>query len=314
MDGTQGSEGDTPPGDIGDVGDEIGTEVAESLGHRHRRRRRRPEAPGRMRDLVELGRTVVRRAIEDDPELEAKLARLGMLNPDAAVDPSAAPVSAPDLRVLFGNLVTRVASSGEARLGTAGIGGLEALAAVLDVREVRNGEPWPEEICVAFTDIEAFTSFTEEHGDEAALDMLRRHARAVEPSLRGRGGTIVKRMGDGLFVRFPNATAAVAALCDCFTALAADAAEHPDAPIRIRGGLALGRPIRAGNDLVGTDVNLAARLADAASAGEVLMTVAARVSIGDDLTRVTFEDRGPVELRGFPDPVDVVAACCQPGP
>lgn len=267
-----------------------------------------------MRDLVELGRTVVRRAIEDDPELEAKLARLGMLNPDAAVDPSAAPVSAPDLRVLFGNLVTRVASSGEARLGTAGIGGLEALAAVLDVREVRNGEPWPEEICVAFTDIEAFTSFTEEHGDEAALDMLRRHARAVEPSLRGRGGTIVKRMGDGLFVRFPNATAAVAALCDCFTALAADAAEHPDAPIRIRGGLALGRPIRAGNDLVGTDVNLAARLADAASAGEVLMTVAARVSIGDDLTRVTFEDRGPVELRGFPDPVDVVAACCQPGP
>lgn len=309
VDGTSGTGGDAAAS--GDVGDEIGTEVAESLGHRGRRRRRVVEPSGRMRDLVELGRAVVRRAIEDDPELEAKLARLGMLNPEAAVDPSAAPVSAPDPRVLLGNLVTRVASSGEARLGAAGIGGLEALTAVLDVRDVRNGEPWPDEICLAFTDIEAFTTFTDEHGDEAALDMLRRHALSVEPAIRGRGGTIVKRMGDGLFVRFPNATAGVAAVCDCFTALAADAAGHPDTPIRIRAGLTLGRPIRSGTDLVGTDVNLAARLADVAVAGEVLMTAAARAEVGDDLTRVVFEDRGPVDVRGLPDPVDVFAARCQ---
>lgn len=292
--------------------DAVEAEVAESLALAHRRRRRPVVRTGRMRSLVEIGRDVVRRAIEADPALEAKLARLGMLNPEAAADPDAAPVSAPDPRVLLGNLVTRVAASGDQRLGSAGIGGLEALAAVLEVRDVRNGEPWPEEICIAFTDIEAFTSFTEEHGDEAALALLRRHALVVEPSIRGRGGTIVKRMGDGLFVRFPNATAALAAMCDCFAGLTADNAAHPGAEIHIRGGLALGRPIKAGTDLVGSDVNLAARLADAAASGEVLVTTAVRDAVGADLGRVSFEERGPVELRGLPAAVDVFAARCEP--
>lgn len=291
----------------------VEAEVTESLARRRgdRRPRRRPAAGvPRMRSLVELGRDVVRRAIDADPALEAKLARLGMLNPDAASDPAAAPVSAPDPKVLLGNLVTRVAASGEQRLGSAGIGGLEALAAVLEARNATDGEPWPEEICLAFTDVEAFTSYTEENGDEAALALLRRHALVVEPAIRGRGGTIVKRMGDGLFVRFPNATAALAAMCDCFAGLAVDNADHPDAGIHIRGGLALGRPIKAGTDLVGSDVNLAARLADAAAAGEVLVAAAVRDSVGDDLSRVAFERRGPLQLRGLPEPVEVFAATC----
>lgn len=302
-------EPDEPePGDLDP--DAVEAEVAESLALVHRRHRRPVARSGRMRSLVEIGRDVVRRAIDADPGLESKLARLGMLNPDAASDPAAAPVSAPDPRVLLGNLVTRVAASGDQRLGSVGIGGLEALAAVLEARSVPDGDAWPEEICLAFTDIEAFTSYTEENGDEAALALLRRHALVVEPSIRGRGGTIVKRMGDGLFVRFPNATAALTAMCDCFAGLDADNAAHPGAGIHIRGGLALGRPIKAGTDLVGSDVNIAARLADAAATGEVLVTAAVRESAGADLARVSFEPRGPVELRGIPGPVEVFAARC----
>jgi len=260
-----------------------------------------------MRSLAELGRAVVRRALEEDPELAPRLNRLGVLNPAAETDPGAPPLDT-DLRLVLGRLLTAVAASSAQSLGSVGVGGLEALAAVLGSRSATDGEPWPEEICIGFTDIVGFTGYTEEHGDEAALALLKRHGRLVEPAVRRHGGTVVKRMGDGLFLRFPSATAAVAAMGEALDALAADAIDNPEAPIRIRAGFDVGRPIKVGNDLVGAGVNLAARLADAADGGEVLVTAAARDRIGDDLPSVDLVDQGEQSLRGLDAPVHMYTA------
>jgi adenylate cyclase len=51
---------------------------------------------------------------------------------------------------------------------------------------------------------------------------------------------------------------------------------------RLRVGLHVGRPRKVGGDYLGTDVNIASRVADAAGAGEVLVSDAALSDIETD--------------------------------
>jgi adenylate cyclase len=100
--------------------------------------------------------------------------------------------------------------------------------------------------------------------------LLREVAEAIEPPVLERQGEVVKRLGDGLMAAFWDAPDAVAA--------AFDAAERV-APIevdgyrpRLRTGVHLGRPRKLGGDYFGVDVNVAARLADAAKPNEILVS------------------------------------------
>jgi class 3 adenylate cyclase len=63
-----------------------------------------------------------------------------------------------------------------------------------------------------------------------------------------------------------------------------------------------GRALRRGADLVGHDVNVAARIVDVAAPGEVLVSdsIRAAVASGGD---VCFEELGPVVMKGIPDPI-----------
>ena len=64
-----------------------------------------------------------------------------------------------------------------------------------------------------------------------------------------------------------------------------------------------GHPLARGSDLVGHDVNLAARIVDLAGPGEVLLSEATRADIGDELPDVRFDELGPVVMKGIPTPV-----------
>jgi class 3 adenylate cyclase len=75
----------------------------------------------------------------------------------------------------------------------------------------------------------------------------------------------------------------------------------------MRAGVHWGRAIAVGPDVVGNDVNLAARVVAAANPGEVLVTTQARRAAGD-LPRLTF---GPVRLlhpKGVAEPMEASAA------
>jgi class 3 adenylate cyclase len=66
-------------------------------------------------------------------------------------------------------------------------------------------------------------------------------------------------------------------------------------------GLNAGEPIAEAEDLFGTAVNLAARIAAEAAGGEILVpTVVRELAAGKGFL---FSDRGEVALRGFEDPV-----------
>nr|MBA2347722.1 adenylate/guanylate cyclase domain-containing protein [Solirubrobacterales bacterium] len=109
-----------------------------------------------------------------------------------------------------------------------------------------------------------------EAGDEAAFELLREVGSGVEGAVSARRGRVVKRLGDGLMASFLDPEHAVEAALDAQYAVATvEVAGHRP---RLRAGAHLGRPRRIGGDYLGIDVNVAARVADGAGAGEVLIS------------------------------------------
>jgi len=84
-------------------------------------------------------------------------------------------------------------------------------------------------------------------------------------------------------------------------AFAAYSDENPETPIKVRIGLNAGEPIAEDEDLFGTAVNMAARIAEQAK-GEVILVsdVVRQLVAGKEFA---FLDRGEVALKGFADPI-----------
>jgi adenylate cyclase len=131
-----------------------------------------------------------------------------------------------------------------------------------------------QSITVVFTDLEGFTSYTAEHGDEAALALLQEHHRAAGPVVRREGGRIIKRLGDGLLCTFASPAGGIRAAVDLL-------ATAPY-PVQLRAGVHRGDAIMSGDDIIGHAVNLAARVAEIARGGHALAT------------RVALEAAGPL--------------------
>jgi class 3 adenylate cyclase/pimeloyl-ACP methyl ester carboxylesterase len=153
---------------------------------------------------------------------------------------------------------------------------------------------------VLFTDVEGSTALTQRLGDAKAREVLREHERIVREALRAHGGSEVKTMGDGFMASFSSATRAL----ECAIAMQRAFAAHSESakePIRVRVGLNAGEPIAEAEDLFGTAVNLAARIAAKAEGGEILASDVVRQLVAGK--GFLFADRGDAALRGFEDPV-----------
>jgi class 3 adenylate cyclase len=150
---------------------------------------------------------------------------------------------------------------------------------------------------VAFVDLSEFTTLTEQHGDEAAAGAANGLLELAEVETRRQGGRVVKQLGDGVLLRFPDAARAlrgVAALVPSVAAAGLPAAH---------AGIAAGPVIVRDGDVFGRTVNLAARLSAAAAAGEILVEEGVVVALPKGVAR--FEPVGRRELHGFADPVAV---------
>jgi class 3 adenylate cyclase len=159
-------------------------------------------------------------------------------------------------------------------------------------------------VTILFTDMEGSTSLTQRLGDAKAQEVLRTHNRIVRDALKAHSGSEVKALGDGFMASFSSATRALECAIATQRAFAthnAAQAEPVEAPIRVRIGLNAGEPIAEAEDLFGTAVNLAARIAAQAAGGEILVAnVVRELAAGKGFL---FADRGEVALRGFEDPV-----------
>ena len=169
--------------------------------------------------------------------------------------------------------------------------------------------PAAAEGTVVFTDLIGFTEFTATRGDEDALALLARHERLVESVLPS-DARRVKDLGDGLLLWFPDACAAVETMLrlqdEC------ESTSDTEWPLWIRVGAHYGRPLPRGADLIGNDVNVAARIVDVAGPGEVLVSEETVLHVGEALPGVQFEEIGPVTMKGLPAPVRLFHAQWSP--
>ena len=148
----------------------------------------------------------------------------------------------------------------------------------------------PPAMC--FLDLTGYTRLTEEQGDEAAADLAARLAGLVRRTAQKHDGRPVKWLGDGVMFYFRTPADAVLAALE----MAQVMVRHGLPPAHV--GIHAGPVIFQEGDYFGRTVNLAARIADYARPGEVL--VSQEVVDAVDGAPVTFTDIGPVELKGVP--------------
>ncbi len=143
---------------------------------------------------------------------------------------------------------------------------------------------------LCFLDITGYTRLTEERGDEAAADLAATLSTLVRRSSQEYGGEPVKWLGDGVMFFFRDPGQGVLGALDMVEGV--DAHELPPAHV----GIHAGPVIFQGGDYYGRTVNIAARIAEYARPGEVLVT--REVVDATEGTSVTFTPIGPVELKG----------------
>ena len=159
----------------------------------------------------------------------------------------------------------------------------------------------PERLpAMSFVDLVGFTRLTEERGDAAAAELAASLAVLVTRFSREHGGVPVKRLGDGVMVHFREPAGAVLSALRMVEQL--PEAGLPPAHV----GVAAGPVVAQGGDYFGRTVNLAARIAAHAGAGQVL--VSASVVDSPPPSGVAFVEVGEVPLKGFARPVRLLEA------
>jgi adenylate cyclase len=186
-----------------------------------------------------------------------------------------------------------------------GLGAMQVWQALSEAQGRGRGD---EELAIVFTDLTEFSSWALEKGDTLAVNLLRDVAEALEPPLTDRGGTIVKRLGDGLMAVFADPQSAVTGVLEARESVGA--LDHDGYRPRLRAGIHVGCPRRLGADYLGVDVNVAARLVDAAAPGEVLASHVLLSRI--DAQRVQAKRKRWFRAKGIPDGLQVFSLEAEP--
>lgn len=148
---------------------------------------------------------------------------------------------------------------------------------------------------ICFFDVAGYTRLTEERGDAHAAGVAGQVARVVQRVATAQGGKAIKWLGDGIMFHFAEPAPAVLAALDMMDAVATEGLPPGHA------GIHAGPVLFQEGDYFGRTVNGAARIAERATAGQVL--VSAAVVGASTAPGVTFEPIGPVELKGLVEPL-----------
>ena len=156
-----------------------------------------------------------------------------------------------------------------------------------------------QEMAVMFTDLVGFSSWALKAGDEPALALLREVGTRVETTVVGHEGRIVKRLGDGVMATFLSAQAALEAALDAQDEVGDIEIDGYRPSMRV--GVHWGSPRKLGGDYLGVDVNIAARVGDAAKADQVLVSDALLARVDASGLRTS----RPKRLRAHGTPRDL---------
>ena len=146
-----------------------------------------------------------------------------------------------------------------------------------------------------FSDIEGSTKLELALGTERFAVLRERHRELLRAAFVANGGREQSTQGDSFFVLFDSARSAVRAAIEGQRSLARES--WPDGvEVLVRMGLHSGEALLGGGDVVGYDVNRAARIAGAAHGGQIVVSDAVR-SLAGAGSDGTFELRDLGEHR-----------------
>jgi predicted ATPase/class 3 adenylate cyclase len=177
-----------------------------------------------------------------------------------------------------------------------------------------------EDVSVIFTDIVGYTALTERVGSRQAQQIVERHFGEFLDAIEQHGGDVNELAGDGMMAVFRDADRSMHARHAVAAAVTIQAMsrrlnEGGSEAIRIKVGVASGAATVGAKRLegradsrwtwtaTGSVTNLAARLVQAGSGGDVLVSADTARRIGGD-GRVC-EPLGALLLKGFERPVEV---------
>lgn len=153
-------------------------------------------------------------------------------------------------------------------------------------------------VTILFTDMYDSTGMTQRLGDQGMQEVLRVHQSIVQQQVGDHGGFEVKSMGDGFMLAFSSARRGL----DCAIAIQTAFSRYNDARsedrILVRLGMHTGEVINEADDFFGKAVILAARIAQQADAGQILVSGLLK-DLLDNATDATFGEEMSVELKGF---------------
>ncbi len=154
-------------------------------------------------------------------------------------------------------------------------------------------------LTILFTDIEDSTALNEQLGDKAWLKVLSAHDQIVRRCAGRHGGHVVKSQGDGFMIAFAAPEEAIRSAVEVQRGLASGPRRLRGPGIAVRIGIHTGPALEKGGDLFGRNVALAARVADKARGGEILITGEAWEAAGEG-DQLPLAEHREVELKGLP--------------
>jgi adenylate cyclase len=179
---------------------------------------------------------------------------------------------------VLGRRVSSLQPDRKSVLQELGLAGLQVWQSLSEATGRGHGD---EEMAVMFTDLVGFSSWALRAGDGPALELLREVGTRLESAIGRHGGRIVKRLGDGVMATFLDPREAIEAALDAQAEVSQIEIEGYQP--RMRAGVHWGSPRHLGGDYLGVDVNIAARVSEAAKPGQVLVSDAllSRIEVDD---------------------------------
>jgi class 3 adenylate cyclase len=209
-----------------------------------------------------LRRVTARKAAElirNNPEDETTALELGLVDRAWLEDPGNGPISSSAPTDILQRFLERTVQQRPSKLSSLGLSAVQLLSST---RDAPGGTV--QEVTVVFTDLEGFTAFTDANGDTAAIALIDQHHKLAGSAVRQWKGKIVKHLGDGLLCTFPDPDSGSRAALQLLTTA--------PSPLRLRAGVHCGEATVTRQDVVGHVVNVAARVCEEASGGQVMIT------------------------------------------
>jgi YVTN family beta-propeller protein len=154
-------------------------------------------------------------------------------------------------------------------------------------------------------DIRGYTSFSQEHGDEAAGRLAARFAEVTTQVIEAGGGTVLELRGDEALCIFSTTRRAIRSAIELQARFLAETNSDPTMPLPVGIGIDTGEAVPVAGGFRGRALNLAARLCGSARAGEILATREA-LHIAGRMDDIHVEDRGLSSFKNIPEPVGVM--------